>query len=104
MKDTVKTKVIFRKYQDNGDIIAIFPEEIGTNSPYHCNSYMTIGQHSACDPVGTIEITKSAKESEYKDLARELTNLGYNLQIITRYRYSFLETRRKELARINNKS
>jgi hypothetical protein len=104
MKDTNKTKVIFRKFKDDGQIIAIFPEELGTYSPYTSSSYMSIGQHSSCDPVSLISVTKLAKKSEYKDLARELTNLGYNLQIITRYRHSFLEVRRKELNRINNKS
>lgn len=101
MKDTHKTKVIFRKFKDNGDVIAIFPEELGDSSIYTCSSYVRVGQHSACDPVGLIPVTKLAKKSEYKDLACELTNLGYNLQIISRYRYSFLATRRKEMARIN---
>lgn len=96
-KDKHQTKVIFRKFKDNGQIIAIFPEELGSTSPYTSSSYMSIGQHSSCDPVGLIPITKLAKKSEYQDLARELKNLGYNLKVITRYKHSFLEVRRKLL-------
>lgn len=81
-KDTYKTKVIFRKWKD-GQIIAIFPEELGDYSPYTCSSYMSIGQHSACDPL-IIQTTKSAKKNEYQDLFDELTKIGYDLQVIKR--------------------
>jgi len=38
--------------------IAIFPYELGTNSPVTCLSYMTVGQHSACDPLALVSVTK----------------------------------------------
>ena len=33
---------------------------------------------------------------EYKDLQEELTQIGYDLQIIKRNRYEFMQTRRRE--------
>ena len=93
----MKTKVIFRKYPKDGDIIALFPLDLGDNSPYTCSSYMHVGQHGAADPLMVIQTTKLARPTEYKDLARELTRLGYKLDIIKRNRYSFLTSRQREL-------
>jgi hypothetical protein len=90
------TKVIFRKYKD-GDVIALMPETCGNMSAYTCGSYMHIGQHGAADPHVVIAQTKLAKPSEFRELASELRKLGYRLQVIKRYRYSFLETRRRAL-------
>ena len=79
-KDTVKTKVIFRKYKQ-GDILALFPDEI-TDPLGNCLSYQTIGQHGAATYDYCIEQTKPATPSEYKDLYDELTRVvGYNLDV-----------------------
>ena len=93
-----KTKVIFRKWKDTGDIIAIFPELPGDINPITCLSYMTIGQHSACDPYYLIQdATKPVSPKEYLSLANELSRIGYELEIIHRNRYSFYFTRRNAL-------
>jgi hypothetical protein len=65
----------------NGEVIAVFPYEIeGRNT---VSSYMHVGQHSAC--LWDINhFTKPATPEQYKELAKELTNLGYDLTIITR--------------------
>ena len=43
-----KTIVIFRKFKDLGDIVALFPAE--TDYPDgSCGSYQSIGQHSAAN-------------------------------------------------------
>ena len=100
-QDTNKTKVIFRYWKDS--IIAIFPEIPGDPNVYTCSSYQHIGQHGACDPEGIIDDKGSrlATPEEYNDLKIELeTQVGYNLQIIKRNRYSHTETRRKEFKRI----
>ena len=78
--DTEVTEVVFRKFKDNGDIIALFPYVREYN--YHVLSYMHIGQHGASDyyPDGTIP----AKPEEYQSLFDELTSLGYNLKVIKR--------------------
>lgn len=95
-KDFRKTKVIF-KYWEN-DVIAIFPELSGNMDLFTCQSYQHIGQHSTCDPRMIIKESRPATSQEYNDLKVELENLiGYNLEIIKRYRESyFSEIRRKE--------
>ncbi len=81
-KDKHKTPVIFRMFKD-GDIIAIFPAQAGTNDVNTCGSYMHIGQHSACS-VDIASIARIAHVSEYRYLRKELEGLGYNLHIIKR--------------------
>lgn len=95
------TKVIFRKFKE-GQIIALFPEEISDQNPYHCSSYMQLGQHSAADIVGMIRGTSAASPAEYADLKRELENYGpkdsnYNLKVIIRNHPKYLEVRKKEI-------
>ena len=99
-KDKHKTKVIFR-YWKNG-IIAIFPELPGDNNIYTCMSYKHTGQHGAYHPDGIIQESRLATPEEYNDLKIELeTQVEYNLQIIKKHLSSHLETRRKELSKIN---
>ena len=80
--DNHKTKVIFRKFKD-GDIIALFPEEPGTNDPQTCSSYMHIGQHCVAD-MAIVPVTKIATADEYAALKEELESIGYNLEITYR--------------------
>lgn len=75
---TEKTKVVFRTYKD-GEVIALFPDIDEGN--YYCMSYMHIGQHGAADYSGVIRDTKPASPEQYKDLQRELENIGYSLLI-----------------------
>jgi hypothetical protein len=79
-----KTAVIFRKWRDTGDIIAVFPHEAGDMNPATCSSYMHVGQHGACRPKQLIPVTCLAKPSEYRSLAQELRRIGYNLSIVRR--------------------
>ncbi len=73
------TKVIFRKWKSNGDIIAFFPDL--KDGPYIL-SYEHIGQHgNASYPHPQ---TISVSPEEYKNLFNELTQVGYNLKIIKR--------------------
>lgn len=97
--DKEKTKVIFRMWQ--GEVIAIFPELAGDMNPGTCSSYQHIGQHGACDPYMIINSSKLAKPEEYADLKAELeNNVGYNLDVIKRNRYSFYRSRLEQLRRI----
>lgn len=78
------TKVVFRKWE-NGDIIALFPDEPWDRSGYMTISYMHIGQHGAADYAGVIASTRPAREDEYRDLLAELEQIGYeNLNIVKR--------------------
>lgn len=98
--DSELTDVIFRKYPDGGDIIAIFPAQLGTYDAYTCGSYQHVGQHGACEPMGVIRGTDPATPSEYKALAAELTQLGYKLRVVKRYSSRYLRIRQSELKQL----
>lgn len=97
------TPVVFRKF-DDGAVIAIFPQELGTNNPYTCGSYMQVGQHGSCDP-SIVQITTLATPEEYAPLLRELQAIGYDDLIIRKRitRYD-LEYRKDLLADIYKES
>lgn len=76
---TEKTKVVFRKWKDNGDIIALFPEI--EEGPIWCQSYMHVGQHGTAGYNHVIKGTVPATYKEYKELAKELRQIGYKLDI-----------------------
>lgn len=80
-----KVKVIFRKYK-NGNIVAIFPYIIWSNSFSTC---FDDEGHSACDYHHIIKQTKPATEDEYKYRARLLYNFyGYDLKVIKKYNHN----------------
>jgi hypothetical protein len=98
VKDKEKTKVIFRVFED-GEVIAIFPEELGDSTYWACNSYMHVGQHGACEPE-IISTTRLAKPEEYESLKAELESIGYNLDIKVRYSKSNEKVRMEKLKNI----
>ena len=64
------------------EVIAIFPNNLYNEQLYGktmVDSYMHIGQHSACS-VELIDELEDATEEQYKDLKNELENIGYNLE------------------------
>lgn len=88
MSTIYTTKVIFRKDND-GTIVAIFPQTPSTNDGRYCLCYQHVGQHSSCDPAVVYQ-TKLADPAEYKDLKLELERIGYKLKVrskITRKDY-----------------
>ena len=65
-----KTKVIFRKFKNTQDIIALFPEEPSSCvRDDQCMSYMHVGQHSGADAdlAFLSDITFPATPAEYAD-------------------------------------
>lgn len=81
-KDKEITKVVFRKFKDNDEIIALFPETAYSRN-YTVLSYMHIGQHGEADYTHVINQTSPATEEEYVDLKDELENqVGYNLKVL----------------------
>lgn len=71
-------KVIFLKEKDGTDIFAFFPDLVADRKG-NLTSYAHIGQHSAC----SIDYAKQCKVAEhYKELAAELTSIGYELDIL----------------------
>ena len=91
-----KTKVIFRKFKDNGEIIALFPELPGTNDVCTCESYVHNGQHGSAS-VNMSAITVRASEKEYEALKKELESIGYKLEIVNRFSTLHFDARLKAL-------
>jgi hypothetical protein len=76
------TKVEFRIYPTENEVIALFPNEI-VNSCEDCASYMHIGQHSPADYISVIAHTKPATKEQYTALYNELVSIGYDdLEIV----------------------
>ena len=83
---TKKTKVIFRKWEPGGEVIAVFPEIPADSTGYAMHSYMRAGQHGAClFPAGLYN--ELASPAEYADLYRELEGKGYRLRVVKRATY-----------------
>lgn len=81
-KDTTKTKVIFRKWKEDGDIIALFPElnhANGAANRGNIMSYMHVGQHGEASESLLRERSRlvTATEEEAADLKAELESIGY---------------------------
>jgi hypothetical protein len=79
-------KVIFRKFNNTGSIIALFPRIPNTFPGYDFMSYMHVGQHGGCDP-SILSITTLATPDEYAELKKELESIGYTLDIVKRIQY-----------------
>jgi len=92
MEKQEKTKVIFRAWPQGCEVVALFPEMAVNPTGYNCGSYMHVGQHSAASP-DIVRDTRPARPDEYRKLYDELTAIGYNLEIIKRFRYSHQKTR-----------
>ena len=72
------TKVVFRKFKEGSEIIALFPKERWNRHDYTINSYMHVGQHGAADYDQVIALTHPASEHEYQPLLAELKSIGYD--------------------------
>ena len=84
------TKVVFRKWNKGGEIIALFPEERWNRHNYTINSYIHVGQHGAADYDQVVAISRPAREDEYKPLLAELIDIGYDdLRVMKRCRPKF---------------
>jgi hypothetical protein len=94
-----KTKVIFRKWKSNGDVIALFPEIAATCSDaWLCSSFEHVGQHGAADP-SIISQTKPATPQEYADLKAELEAYPYEyvFEVVHKFTRAHHEARKAEL-------
>lgn len=71
------SSVTFRKFKDNGEIIALFPTVKNNWDGSLILSYMHEGQHGSAS-MDILGETKPATASEYNDLLIELENIGYD--------------------------
>lgn len=94
----MKTKVIFRKWNDTGDVVAMFPEVPSDTRGDLCMIYQHIGQHGAAYPHVLVEGTTPATKEEAADLKRELEGIGYVLTVRKRST-SLMQRKRQKVAR-----
>ena len=85
-KDDFKTDVIFRREKDKS-ILAVFPYEI-SDTKGNCTCYAHIGQHSGLNWLYMRDTKPVKDKKEYTDLFRELTSIGYNLNVIKKRNYT----------------
>lgn len=78
-KDKESTIVIFRVWKGQGDVIALFPKYFYRAGM--CLSYQHVGQHSEADYTHVVSGTRLALKKEYAELAKELRQIGYKLEI-----------------------
>lgn len=76
--------VVFRRWRDSGDIIALFPEIPADIFGEFCEAYQHVGQHGGADYWGVIRATTPVVLEDAADLADELERVGYNLRPIKR--------------------
>jgi len=92
--------VVFRKWRDCGDIIALFPEMPADFHGWYCDAYEHVGQHGGADYGGVIRATTPVELEEATDLAEELTRIGYRLRPIKRASWRHHERRRQAARRL----
>ncbi len=83
-KDVKMTPVIFRKFKEDGQVIALFPYDLWSYYGSDVISYMHTGQHGGADYKLCLKNSIPARPDEYQDLLKELETLGYNLKIMQR--------------------
>ena len=74
--------VIFRRWNDTGDIVAIFPEQPADDQGRFCLAHDELGQQIAAEYEQIIQDTTPVSSPEYGRFAHELRLLGYDLQPI----------------------
>ena len=81
--DAEKTIVVFRRFRNSDDLIALFPGIDEGNGL--CSCYQTIGQHGTAAYHGLVGgiygTTVPAHPGEIGKLKAELEGLGYNLDV-----------------------
>lgn len=93
-ESTPITLVEFRRWRDNGDIIALFPELPADYQGRFCDAYEHVGQHGGADYQGVVGATKPVALEDAGDLIQELERIGYRLKPIKRASYRVHEARR----------
>lgn len=90
----MKTDVIFRRFKQGRDVIALFPAIAGDSSPDTCQSYQHVGQHGAAS-VRLMRDTVPAylTEPDTYALKKELEGIGYDLNPVERFTARHLTAR-----------
>ena len=97
-----ETLVIFRRWRDTGDIIALFPDLPSDAEGRFCDAYEQVGQHGDADYHGVVRVTLPVSIYDAEDLIAELTRIGYRLKPIKRASQRVHESRRATATAIRN--
>lgn len=89
--------MVFRKNEEDGEIIAVFPEIPSTPNPATCLIYAHVGQHANADCRSILRNTAPATPKEYGPLMRELETIGYWLDVRKRVTAAMHQARFAEL-------
>ena len=77
----METTVVIFRVDREGITFALFPELPADNDGIFCDCFQHVGQHSAADYHGCIAYSRPATPDEYADLADELRQRGYVLDV-----------------------
>lgn len=99
---TQHTLVIFRRWRNTGDIIALFPELPSDLEGRFCDAYEHVGQHGGADYYGVVQATRPVTDEDANDLIAELTRIGYRLKPIKRASQRIHKSRRAAARAIRN--
>lgn len=75
-------KIVFRKREETGEIIALFPYVVDGNGL--CLCYSIKHKEHKHHYKKTIDITVMANSREYNDTYNEMVSMGYDLTILKR--------------------
>lgn len=81
----MKTKAVFRKFKNGGDIVCIFPDGTWLTRPDHGpykGSYGKSNRRFSFDLFA--RITVPAKPKEYKGFRLDLEKIGYSIRVASR--------------------
>ena len=98
------TLVVFRRWKENGDIIALFPELPSDIDGFYCDAYEHVGQHGGADYYGVTQATRPVTRSEARSLATELRRIGYRLKAVQRASRKMHDCRRSTARAIRHSS
>jgi hypothetical protein len=87
--------VVFRRWKENGSLIALFPDLPADLYGDYCDAYEHVGQHGGADYHGVVQHTRPCSLNDAADLAAELRTIGYVLRPIRRASRIHHEARRQ---------
>lgn len=91
------TRVIY-KLEDNGDILAVFPSQVGTRSPNTCQVFTASGEHSHAQ-VDYVKALRPVTLTDARALHNALIARGYlDLVVVHEFTRADLVARIKQLS------
>ena len=79
-------RVVFRRWKDSGEVVAVFPEIPADAEGRQCVTYQCSVEYGAAEYFTLMRATTPAEPEEHADLAHELASLGYHVEPIWRAR------------------